>query len=156
MSIDDIIEQVVALGGVLALRPGRGDGSPEIAWGDVFLYYAPDGEVPQTQPFATIVTKDYPGDDTSRLDRADTFRVNVHVGSKRFRELVGRDPGDWAEDDVDPSTADALFPHPVYGHLGWVAVVNPADRTGAQVIELLTAAHDDARARYARRSEVAH
>ena len=57
MTIDDIITQVTGLGGVLTLRPEAGDGSPEISWGDVFFYYAPDGVVPRTQPFATIVTK---------------------------------------------------------------------------------------------------
>lgn len=60
MSIDDIIDHVAPLAGVLVLRPHPGDGSPDISWGDVFVYYAPDGQVPATQPFATIVTKDYP------------------------------------------------------------------------------------------------
>lgn len=50
MSIDDIIGHVVALGGVLVLRPQPGDGSPEISWDDVFFYYAPTGEVPAGQP----------------------------------------------------------------------------------------------------------
>ena len=76
MTIDDIITQVTGLGGVLTLRPEAGDGSPEISWGDVFFYYAPDGVVPRTQPFATIVTKDYPDDQTSRLDGPGRFRLN--------------------------------------------------------------------------------
>ena len=58
MSIEEIAEFVEGLGGVLTLRPARGDGSPEISWGDLFFYYAPDRVVPQTQPFATVVTKD--------------------------------------------------------------------------------------------------
>ncbi len=60
MSIDEIIAFVDAMEGVLILKPQPGDGSPEISWGDVFFYYAPDGVVPKSQPFATIVTKDYP------------------------------------------------------------------------------------------------
>src|SRR6476469_5279599 len=84
VTIDEIIECVDAMGGVLILRPGPGDGSPEISWGDVFFYYAPDGVVPRTQPFATIVTKDYPGDDRSRLDRPDAFRVTVFAGTEAF------------------------------------------------------------------------
>ncbi len=67
MTIDDIIDQVAALDGVLVLRPQPGDGSPQISWGDVFFYFAPTGEVPRTQPFATIVTKDYPDEPVSGL-----------------------------------------------------------------------------------------
>ncbi len=61
MTMDEIIDFTTGLDGVLASRPGPGDGSPEISWGDTFFYYSPDGVVPaNTQPFATLVTKDIP------------------------------------------------------------------------------------------------
>ncbi|MGF0118190.1 DUF6194 family protein [Promicromonospora sp. Marseille-Q5078] len=145
-SMDQIIATVRAFDGVLVLEPGPGDGAPEIAWGDAFFSYAPDGQVPTTgQPYGTIVTKNYPEDDTCDLDRPDRWRVNVHVGRDRLRELV-EDRG--PEDAVVP---DALLPHPVYGGLGWVCVVNPAGRTSSTVLDLLREAHDAARARYERR-----
>jgi hypothetical protein len=153
MTADEIIEHVEALGGVLTLRPQPGDGSPEISWGDVFFYYAPDGVVPRTQPFATIVTKDYPDDDTSQLDRPDRFRLNISAGTAGFREITGQDPTEPVTYDVPPSTPDVLLPHPVYGQLGWVAVINPAEQTSAAVDDLLRAAHQAARARYQRRTE---
>ena len=90
--MDEVIEHVESLGGVLTLRPQPGDGFPEIAWGDAFLYYAPDGVVPRTQPFATVVTKDHPGDEASRLDRPGVFRVNVAAGRGEFRRWTGADP----------------------------------------------------------------
>lgn len=63
MTIDEIISFVGGLDGVLTVRPAPGDGTPEISWGDTFFFYAPDGAVPATtQPFATVVTKNYPGD----------------------------------------------------------------------------------------------
>ena len=39
------------------------NGAPEIAWGDTFFIYDPERSFePQHRfPFATIVTKDYPG-----------------------------------------------------------------------------------------------
>lgn len=43
MSIDDLIDFLDSLDGVLSLQPGPGDGSPIISWGDVFFYYAPEG-----------------------------------------------------------------------------------------------------------------
>jgi hypothetical protein len=159
MSIDEITDFVEGLGGVLTLEPEPGDGSPEISWGDRFFYYAPDGVVPRTQPFATIVTKDYPDDQGSRLDRPDTFRLNVAAGSEAFSRWTGRSrrqvsrPGDEGTDvqGVDPSEEDVVLAHPVYGSLGWLAVVNPGPRTEEGVRELLMDAHDAARARAERR-----
>ncbi len=151
MSIDEIVDFVTSLGGVLVLRPAPGDGSPEAAWGDVFLYHAPDGVVPRTQPFATVVTRDQPGDRSSRLDRPGTFRVNVGAGREGFAALLGRDPREPAAEDVDPGAADTLLAHPVYGELGWVCVVDPGPRTEALVRDLLRDAHARARARYERR-----
>ena len=145
-SMDQIIAAVRRLEGALVLEPRAGDGTPEIAWGDAFFYYAPDGQVPTTvQPYGTVVTKNYPDDTSCDLDRPGRWRVNVHVGRERARGLVG---GEVAWGDVE---ADVLLPHPVYGELGWVCVVNPADRTTPQVLDLLREAHDDARRRYERR-----
>jgi hypothetical protein len=153
MNIEEIIEFVEGLGGVLTLRPAPGDGSPEIAWGDVFFYYAPDGVVPQhIQPFATIVTKNYPGDEGSRLDRPDTFRVNVHAGRQAFARWTGHEPREPAEDDVDPSEQDTVLAHPVYGRMAWLAVVNPGPRTATAVRDLLHASHGRARDRFERRA----
>ena len=152
MSIDEIIDAVTPLGEVLVLRPGPGDGSPEVAWGDVFLYVSPDGVVPRTQPFATVVTRDHPGDEASRLDRPGAFRVNVAAGGEEFHRWTGRDPREVPSSDVDPSTPDVVIPHPVYGHLGWLAVVDPGCRTDQVVRDLFRTAHALARARYERRS----
>jgi len=149
MTVDEIIEYVEGLGGVLALRPAPGDGSPELAWGDTFFYYAPDGVVPRTQPFATIVTKDYPDDERSQLNRPDRFRVNVHAGTEAFTRWTGHPPREPATGD--PSVPDTVFAHPVYARQGWLAVVNPGARTGTAVRDLLRAAHDAARTRYERR-----
>ena len=154
MGIDEITEYLEGLGGVLTLQPQPGDGSPEISWGDRFFYYAPDGVVPRTQPFATVVTKDYPGDDGSRLDRPGAFRLNVAAGSDAFDHWTGRRPREAARAEVDPSEEDTILAHPVYGDLGWLAVVNPGQRTAAPVRELLRSAYDAARARSHRRAAV--
>ncbi|GGT01515.1 hypothetical protein GCM10010156_69300 [Planobispora rosea] len=171
--MDEIIGFVDGLDGVLTLRPGPGDGSPEIAWGDTFFYYSPDGVVPTTtQPFATVVTKDYPGDETSRLDRPGAFRVNVNAGKEAFVRWTGHAPREPATAGTDPTPGsgsdptsgsgsgsgsgsdDTVIAHPVYGTVGWLAVVNPGPRTGEATRELLRTAHGLARARYERRAEI--
>jgi hypothetical protein len=48
MTIDDILALVKSLDGTLAFTPTPEDGSPEVAWGDTFFYYAPDGKIPET------------------------------------------------------------------------------------------------------------
>ena len=150
MSMEQILGTVRSFDGVLVLSPGPGSEFPEVAWGDHFFYYAPDGEIPHGQPYGTVVTKDYPDDAASRLDEEGRWRVNVHVGRDRFRDLVGADPRDGAASEVGET--DVVVPHPVYGALGWVCVVNPAERKTGLVLDLLRAAHDDARARIARRT----
>ncbi|MFD0901293.1 DUF6194 family protein [Actinomadura sediminis] len=153
MGIDEIIEYIEKFEGVLSLKPGPGDGTPEVAWGDAFFYYSPEGVVPTTtQPFATIVTKDYPEDEASRLNRPGAFRVNIAAGKDAFAAWTGRAPRDPRPGGEDPSAADAVIAHPVYGELGWLAVVNPGPRTDGAVRELLGTAHDLARERYRRRA----
>ena len=147
-----LLNTIRAFDGVLELAPTEGSGFPEIARGDHFFYYAPDGQIPvQAQPYATIVTKDYPGDTSSDLDPPGRWRVNIHVGRARFTELTGHDPQHPAVSQ-DFSTADVILPHPVYGALGWIAVVNPGRRTTPSVVALLHDAHDDAKRRAARRT----
>jgi hypothetical protein len=148
MTMDQILDTIRSFDGVVELAPEIGSEFPEIAWGDHFFYYSPDGSIPQNiQPYATIVTKDYPDDDRSNLDPDDRWRLNIHVGQARFTELIGESSGQ------DFSEADAIMPHPVYASLGWVAVVNPGERTLATVVELLRAAHEDERRRADRRSQ---
>lgn len=104
MTLDEIISFVDAFDGVLTITPAPGDGAPEVSWGDTFFYYAPDGVIPTTaQPFATVVTKNYPGDEASRLDRPDTFRVNVSAGKDAFIRWTGHAPRDPAAPRSTPA-----------------------------------------------------
>jgi Family of unknown function (DUF6194) len=153
VDIEQITAFVEGLGSVLTLKPQPGDGSPEIAWGDRFFYVAPDGVVPRTQPLASIVTKDYPDDAGSRLDRPGAFRLNIGAGREEFVACTGHEPREPAGEDVDHSRPDVLFAHPVYGYLGWLAVVNPGPRTDAAVRELLRTAHGRGQERYRRRAD---
>ena len=73
------------------------------------------------------------------------------AGKQAFRDWTGQDPGAPATGGVEPGTVDTLTAHPVYGHLGWLAVVDPGPRTDAVTRELLAEAHAKAKARYERR-----
>jgi hypothetical protein len=138
MTIEEISAYVESMGGVLTMRPAPGDGTPEVAWGDLFFYYAPDGVVPNGQPFATAVTKDYPGEPSSALAPGE-FRVNVDTGRP------GQPPAD------DPTRRDQLMPHPVYAHRGWICVVQPGPSSTAELQNRLRDAHHAAKRRWERR-----
>ncbi|WP_406396734.1 DUF6194 family protein [Streptomyces sp. NBC_00882] len=142
--MEQIIATVRGFEGALVVVPEPGGDFPEIAWGDAFFYYAPDGRMPRsTQPYGTIVTKNYPDDSASDLGPPGRWRVNVHVGRTALPELVGA--------RYDLAAADVVLTHPVYGPLGWICVVNPGERTTGTVVRLLREAHEAARARAARR-----
>lgn len=152
MSMQPILSEVRSYTGVLELAPTPGSEHPEISWGDHFFYYAPDGEVPTNrQPYATIVTKDYPDDANSRLDDPDRWRLNIHVGSAVFTELIGRRPDEISEHRPDHSAEDVFHPHPLYGAYGWVCVVNPGTATLQRALEALHDAHLADRRRVERR-----
>lgn len=145
MDRQQIIDHVRSLDGALAVTPEPGSDFPELAWGDSFFFHAPDGRMPErTQPFGTIVTKDYPEDASSALDSSGRFRVNIHVGRERAAALVSTDPA--------PTAVDVFRRHPLYGDAGWICVINPAEATGPHVLTLLRDAHAEARARAERRS----
>lgn len=144
MDMQQIIDAARGFDGAFVVTPEIDSAFPAVAWGDAFFYYAPDRVMPErTQPYATIITKDYPDDDNSRLDEPDRFRVNIHVGREQAAVL--------ATTAADPSATDVFFPHPLYGAMGWVSVVNPAERTSTAVVRLLREAHEAARVRSARR-----
>ena len=144
MEMREIVDAVSNFDGVLVVIPGEGSRSPELAWGDAFFYYAPDGVMPErTQPYGTIVTKNYPDDEESRLDEPGRFRVNIHVGRDRAPQIV--------REGANAADPDVFVSHPLYGAAGWVSVVNPAESTSEQTISLLHDAHEAARARASRR-----
>lgn len=143
MEMQEIIDAVLGFEGALVAQPAPGSEFPEIAWGDAFFYYAPDGVMPErTQPYGTIITKDYPDDERSKLDQPGRFRVNVHVGRGQAKRTIEGD---------DPAEEDTFVTHPLYGTAGWVSVVNPGARTSDTLVRLLREAHDSAKARATRR-----
>src|SRR5699024_9561342 len=82
MIMHEIIDRFHSLDGLLHIAPEPDSPYPELVWGDHFFYFAPDGEVPaNTQPFATITTKDYPDDTASRPSAPDRWSLNPPIGA---------------------------------------------------------------------------
>ena len=150
MTHDEVVAFIENLEGTVVTVASKESGDPEVAWGDSFFFYDPDGVTdPQRRiPYATIVVSDYPGfDEASDLDREGVFRVNLWVSRRTFERQA---PEEGAE--VDYAVLDQIIPHPVYGKQSWLSVLNPGPATEVALRDLLIEAHGRARDRYEKRS----
>ena len=127
-----------------------------VASGDSFFFYDPDRDTPPDRrlPFATLVTGDR-YDQASDLDRPGVFRLNIGIGPATFRSLFGTSAAAAGADDAATSgydfrDLDRIMPHPVYGQMFWVCVLNPSEATFADVRPLLAEAHERAAQRDAK------
>ncbi len=114
--------------------------------GNSFFYYGPEEKIPErTFPFATLVTKD-DYDTVSNLSRPSVYRLNIGLKKDTYVSLLGAPPGPSGvvETDHDFTALDQLMPHPIYGHLCWVCVLNPGAATLPTVQALLAEAYDQA------------
>jgi hypothetical protein len=127
------------------------------AWGDLFFFYNPGHEQQDEFYFATVKTKDDEYDNASNLNRPSMFRLNIGISKATYRSLFGAPPsrhgrGGGVETQYDFSVVDQLLPHPVYGRMYWVCVLNPSDATFQSVQPLLAEAYRLAVGKYAKRA----
>src|SRR5690348_5369571 len=96
--------------------------------GGSFFFHGPDHRF----PFATLATGDE-YDRASNLSRPDVFRLNVGVSKPTFQSLFGARPAHpgegGAEGGHDFTALNRIMPHPVYGKMYWVCVLNPGEET---------------------------
>ena len=132
--------------------------------GNRFFFYNPERNVPPDHrfPFVTLVTNDL-YDQFSNLNRPSVFRLNIGIGKQTFRSLFGEPSlpsgGDSAAEsgdnssDYDFTALDQLMPHPVYGRMYWVCVLNPSEETfETKVRQCLSEAYDLTVSRYKRQA----
>ena len=123
------------------------------ASGDVYFFADPDGTSDLTRrlPFATIVTSDA-YDQFSNLNRPSVYRLNVGLSGETFLTLFPSSSLDQNDqtDQIDFTALDQVMPHPVYGNMFWVFMLNPSAFTFAKVRPLLAEAYAVALARLQR------
>ena len=103
---------------------------PVSAWGETSFFYNPGRKLPRGIYFATLKDKDGDNDRASNLQRSDVFRLNIGISKLTYRSLFGPQPARPAAGGVvdtghDFTVLDQLLPHPVYGWMSWVSVLNP-------------------------------
>ena len=110
------------------------------ASGDSYFFTDPE----KKHPFATLVTSDA-HDQVSDLNRPNVFRLSIGVGKERFRSLFGPDGA--ATSGFDFTALDRIMPHPVYGKMYWICVLNPSPAASETIRGLLTEAYEADRRR---------
>lgn len=95
--------------------------------GDLFFKYDKNDK----HPFATIVTRDNEYDSTSNLNREGFYRLNVGLDKNTFNSMFGglthkKGFEAYLNLRIDFTKEDTIMPHPTYGAMYWVCVVNPS------------------------------
>lgn len=126
------------------------------AWGETSFFYNPGNRFARGTYLATVKDRDGAGDRGSWLDRAGVWRLNLGVCPQTFADLFGERParppkGNVIEGPWDFTELDTLTPHPVYGWMGWIAILNPAVATWESCHALVEDAHKRARITFEKR-----
>jgi len=127
------------------------------AWGETSFVHSPHRKLPRGVYLATLKDKDGENDRTSNLQRPAVFRVNIGISKPAYRALFGMQPprpaaGGVVDTGHDFSVLDRLLPHPVYGWMSWIRVLNPSRSTFQNVKPLLAEAHNLAVSNFAKRA----
>ena len=125
VSIDDIIDYVIA----------RHDGVVVgHNWGERGLFYNPGNQLPKGVYILTFKEKDGLNDKASYVDRSGVYRLNLGISRATFVQMFGAIPkrpaaGRTVATGHDFQKLAEIMPHPVYGWMAWIAVLNPSPST---------------------------
>jgi hypothetical protein len=125
------------------------DVNPLDSWGEKSFFLNPGRQLKRGTYFATLKEKDGDNDKASYLDRDGIFRLNMGVSKDAYLSLFNTLPkrptkGCFIDGDYDFQRADIVLPHPVYGWMGWICVLNPSEETFETCKDFLDDAYDKA------------
>lgn len=133
MKIEEIIQKVTETHSGLVR---------DTSWGEVALFYNPDNKLKKGIYLLTFKEKDGENDKSSNLTERKAFRVNLGIPKSTFKKLFGKTPsrpnaGGIVKMPYDFSRLDTIMPHPVYGWMSWVCVINPTKSTYEELEPLI-------------------
>lgn len=112
------------------------------SWGEKSFFYNPHSLFPRGTYFCTIKESDGENDKASDLNRDQVFRLNFGISKPTFIDLFQTIParppkGGVIDGSYDFTKLDTLYPHPVYGWMCWIAIVNPSEHSFKKLENLL-------------------
>ena len=98
--------------------------------GDLFFMHENNSKL----PFVTLINKDNDYDSVSNLNREGFFRLNFPINQEIFASKFGGLTKDkklevYMNIGLDFTQEDIILPHPTYGSMNWVCIVNPSKET---------------------------
>ncbi len=125
-------------------------------WGERGIFFNPGNVLPKGIYILTIKEKDGPNDRASNVDRAGVFRVNLGVPKSTYIDLFGAPParppaGGIVDTGHDFQQLNQLMPHPVYGWMSWICVLNPSLDTLNRMQPMIMGAVELARGKFEKR-----
>lgn len=126
------------------------------AWGEQSFFYNPEGKLPRGVYFATLKDKNGDNDKASDLDRADVFRFNFGISKISYEKVLGTKPsrplaGGVVDTGHDFAQLNTLLPHPVYGWMSWVCILNPDQKVFRSLLPLLSESYELVVKKYGKR-----
>ena len=123
--------------------------NPLETWGELSFFVNPEMKLKRGKYFATLKSKDGKNDRASNLNREGVFRLNIGLPPREYEAIFGLRPprpikGSIIEGDYDFTTLDTLMPHPIYGWMGWIAILNPSKTNFDRFRDYLDIAYDKA------------
>ncbi len=133
MTKNDIIERVQEKFDGLVLNKN---------WGEVGLFYNPENKLSKGVYLLTFKEKDGLNDKASNTDRNGVFRLNIGISKDTFFRLFGERPkrpkaGQIIDMCYDFSELNKIMPHPIYGWMSWICILNPTKETFNKLFPLI-------------------
>ncbi|MDX1737284.1 MAG: DUF6194 family protein [Alphaproteobacteria bacterium] len=125
-------------------------------WGERGLFYNPENKLPKGIYLMTFKEKDGENDKASQIDRGNIFRLNLGLTKTSYEALFGPRParpkaGGVVDVDYDFTRIDQLMPHPVYGWMGWVCILNPSVANLKKLEPLIMESYENAKVKFAKK-----
>ncbi len=122
---------------------------PLDTWGEKSFFLNPGKRMKRGTYFVTIKVKNGENDKASALNRENTFRLNIGVPKDKYLSLFPFIPkrplkGCIIEGNYEFQKKDIILPHPIYGWMGWISVLNPSESTFQKCKPLLEDAYSKA------------
>jgi hypothetical protein len=122
---------------------------PKSSWGETSLFYNPGKLLPNGVYFCTIKEKNGDNDKASNLDREGLYRLSIGVSKESYESLFGTRPkrpskGGIIDTEHDFTECNILIPHPIYGWMSWVQILNPTETVFSELLPLIKGAHSSA------------
>lgn len=133
LTVEDIVSKILALDEGIIFDKN---------WGERALFYNPGRLLRKGIYVATFKERDGPNDSASKLARGGLFRLNLGLSKATYFTQFGFPPtrpaaGKTIDKVHDFTAIDKLTPHPVYGWMSWVAIINPSGESLAKLMPLI-------------------